>query len=54
MTSLQNGSSPYSSSNIARTTRGRIALPEAYKHLGYEDRIQSLENKGVYQNQIKL
>ena len=39
---------------IARTTRGRIALPEAYKHLGYEDRIQSLENKGVYQNQIKL
>lgn len=39
---------------IARTTRGRIALPEAYKHLGYEDRIQSLENKVVYQNQIKL
>ena len=39
---------------IARTTRGRIALPEAYKHLGYEDKIQSLENKGVYQNQIKL
>ena len=39
---------------IARTTRGRIALPEAYKHLGYENRIQSLENKGVYQNQIKL
>ena len=39
---------------IARTTRGRIALPEAYKHLGYEDRIQSLENKGVYQYQIKL
>ena len=39
---------------IARTTRGRIALPEAYKHLGYEDRIRSLENKGVYQNQIKL
>lgn len=39
---------------IARTTRGRIALPEAYKHLGYEDRIQSTENKGVYQNQIKL
>lgn len=39
---------------IARTKRGRIALPEAYKHLGYEDRIQSLENKGVYQNQIKL
>ena len=39
---------------IARTTRGRIALPEAYKHLGYEDRIQSLENKSVYQNQIKL
>lgn len=39
---------------IARTTRGRIVLPEAYKHLGYENRIQSLENKGVYQNQIKL
>ena len=39
---------------IARTTRGRIALPEAYKHLGYEDRIQNSENKGVYQNQIKL
>lgn len=39
---------------IARTTRGRIALPEAYKHLGYEDRIQNVENKNVYHNQIKL
>ncbi len=34
---------------IARTTRGRIALPAAYEHLGYQ-----MNNEGEYKNQIKF
>ena len=35
---------------ISRTPRGRIAMPEAYKHLNYD----FLDNSSQYKNQIKL
>lgn len=38
---------------IARTTRGRVALPAAYKHLGYEMKDNST-TKSEYKNQIKF